>query len=340
MKWYPNQLENSIKNGADKLPSLILVYGDDGGLVRRLAKSVADIVCPDDDPFMLDKLTADDIKNSPDALLSSAQTIGFGGGRKLITVDAGHMDAATATTIRDAIKSLLEDLPQDVVVVISAAGLDAKSAMAKAVEKHSNAAAVRCFLDSVKDLNTVINEKLAQSGQVIAADARQFLVDSLGNDRGITESEIDKLLLYTAGNREITLEDCLTTIAAAPSVTVFKLCDAIGLRDRQSADTYLNMLRYEGVDTNMMLAMVARHLRRLLTCQNLCAEGFSPQEAMGRLKPPVFMGKDDFTKQLKTYPAPRLQQGIERLYQIQSDSRKGLHSADDVISRGLLALSA
>lgn len=340
MKWNPQQLEAAVAKGLDALPPLLMVYGDDGGLVHKLAKKAALAVCPNDDPFLVDKLLADDIKNTPSLLTEAAHTIGFGG-TKLITVDAAHMDKQSNAAVTDAVKSLMsEDLPTSAVVVISASGVDAKSALAKAVEGHKQAAAVRCFLDSGRDLATVINEKLGTTGQTMTPDARQFLIDSLGNDRGITESELDKLLLHTADESQITLEHCLESIAAAPSVTVFKLCDAIGLRDRKKTDALLQMLQHEGVDGNMMLAMVARHLRRLLECQNHIAQGLRPQDAMNKLRPPVFYEKDVFQQQLSRYPKNRLETALERLYQIQADSRKGYTGSDDTIHRGLLALSA
>lgn len=340
MKWNPKQLETAAANGEADLPRLIVVYGDDGGLVRHLVRKTAQAVCPNDDPFLVDKLIADDIKQTPSLLTESAQTIGFGG-TKLITVDAAHADAAGNAAVTAAVKDLLsEDLPTTAVIVIAATGIDAKSALAKAVEGHKQAAAIRCFLDSGRDLTTVISEKLATTGQKITPEARQFLVENLGNDRGITESELDKLLLYTADETQITLEHCLEVIASAPSVTVFKLCDAIGLRDRKQTDATLQMLQHEGVDGNMMLAMVARHLRRLLECQALCGQGMRPQDAMNRLRPPVFMGKDLFQQQLGCYPKQRLEQALERLYILQASSRKGFASSDDIIHRGLLALSA
>lgn len=340
MKWNPQQLETTIQKGAASLPPMLLIYGDDGGLVRRLAKKAAHAVCPNDDPFLVDKLIADDIKHTPSLLLEAAQTMGFGG-TKLITVDAAHADAAGTAAVTAAVKDLLNDeLPTTAVIIISATGIDAKSALAKAVEGHKNTAAIRCFLDSGRDIATVIAEKLAATGQTITLEARQFLVENLGNDRGITETELDKLVLYAAEKKQITLEDCLEVIAAAPSVTVFKLCDAVGLRDRKQTDALLNMLTHEGVDGNMMLAMVARHLRRLLECQTLLAQGLSPHEAMSRLKPPVFMGKDVFQQQLNRTSKGRLEQALDRLYTLQADSRKGFMAADDIIHRGLLALSA
>ncbi len=344
MKWNPRQLEGAIEKGVNALPPLLLVYGDDGGLVRVLAKKVAQLVCPNDDPFLVDSMNADDLKNTPSLLTESAQTIGFGG-MKLIKVDAAHADAAGTKAVTEAVKSLVsEDLQtgaeKSAVIVISATGIDAKSAMARAVEGHKEVAAIRCFLDSGRDLATVIGEKLAATGQSITPEARQFLIDNLGNDRGVTESELDKLVLYTADEKQITLEHCLEVIASAPSVTVFKLCDAIGMRDLKKTDATLQMLEHEGVDGNMMLALVARHMRRLLECQKLCQNGMNPSQAMMKLRPPVFMGKDEFQMQLRRYPMNRLELALERLYALQADSRKGLHASDDVIHRGLLALSA
>ena len=348
MKWHANQLRQNIQQNAADIPPLVLVYGDDSGLVRKLAKETAEKVCPDDDPFLVDRLSADDLKNTPSRLLESAQTMGFGSGQKLIQLDANHLDSTTQKATTDAVKSYLAHLesgagsegPASAVVVMSASGLDAKQAMVKAAEKSNKAAAVRCFLDSERDIGQLINEKLTSIGQTIAPDARQFLAEGLGRDRGVTESELEKLLLYTIHKKEITLEDTLEVVASAPSVNIFKLCDAIGLRDKKQTDQLLNRLHHEGVDPNVMLAMVGRHLRRLKACQDMGREGLSPQQAMGKLRPPVFMGKDIFQTQLQRTSLTRLSHSITRLYHLQEASRKGTADPALTVHRGLLALSA
>lgn len=343
MKWNPTQLKKSLEKGPDDLPALVLVYGDDGGLVRHLAKAAARAVCPEEDPFMMDRIAADDLKNTPSLLQESAQTMGFGGGRKLIEVDANQLDATSQKALTDAVKGYLADIerhPAGAVVVVSAAGLDAKQAMVKAAEKSGQGASVRCFVDNNRDLNQVINEKLASTGQNIAPDARAFLVEALGKDRGVTESELDKLLLYTIKKKEITLGDCLEVVASAPSVNIFKLCDAIGLRDKNQTDMLLNQLQHEGMDGNMMLAMVARHLRRLKACQDMVKEGLQPKQAMKKLRPPVFVGMDVFEAQMNRTTYTRVKQNLERLYTLQEESRKGNADPQLTIHRGLLALSA
>lgn len=344
MKWYPNQVKTALNN-VDDLPAVFFIYGDDSGLVRRLAKGVAQFVCPQDDPFMLDKLNAEELRNTPSLLQESFETIGFGMGRKLILLDASHMETAVQSAFTGALKALFASLDNaggatTPVLVVTAAGLEATSAIAKAATAHKDVAAIRCFLDQGKDLNLVINEKLQESGQKLSQEARSFLIESLGKDRGITESELEKLVLYTKGSSQITLEHCLEVIAAAPSVNIFKLCDAIGLRDRAQADKILSTLLAEGTDMNMALAMVTRHLRRLGECHIFCENGLNPNEAMTKLKPPVFMGKDLFIQQLKRTPHKRVEQSLTRLFDLQQKSRLGQVDVNLTLGRGLLALSA
>ena len=344
MNLKPADLERLLKagNGA-ALPSLILLYGDDSGVVRQLTKGISTLVCPTGDPFQSDRLDNSDLQENAGRLLEAATTISFGGGRRLVVVDGvmGNSDKNQLDKVKEAVALLLEDLPAEAVVVLPVPGLDAKHGLATLVNRHKQAAAVRCFVDNTRDLRRVITEQVAEAQQKIAPEALQFLLDNLGNDRGVTASELDKLMLYTQGQSVITLDDCLAVVAAAPSVNVFKLCDAIGSRDINSADRYLESLRQEGSEMNMVLAMVMRHLRRLRQCHQLMAAGSSADQAMSALRPPIApFARTEFGAQLRAYPAARLNQISTRLYELQRDSRQSGVDSELILRRGILGLAA
>ena len=69
----------------------------------------------------------------------------------------------------------------------------------------------------------------------IDPDAVRELVDSLGNDMMLIQSELEKLLLYTLGRGRITLGDVETMVLSAKQRSLYELTDAISLRDRPRA---------------------------------------------------------------------------------------------------------
>lgn len=342
MKWSSKQLQAFLNKPSGDWPHLVLVYGEDGGQVREYARHIAcQIVSDLDDPFLSDRLRVEDLLESPSSLSDSAGTMSFGGGLRLVRLEGvnSSLQKNQMDKVVEAVKSCLAQPYESSVVLISAPGVEATSALAKAVEKDKKAVAIRCFQDGAQDLRSVIQNFFKEHSKTVSPDAMQFLLDNLGSDRDITRRELEKLLLYVGRETGISLQSCLESIASAPSMNVFKLCDAIGNRNASQADVCLKALTDEGADLTMISALALRHLRRLLEARELMGQGLSADQAMMKLKPPVFYGKQDFSAQLRRYPLGRLKKISERFYDLQLQSRQGVLSVELVLERGLLGLS-
>lgn len=342
MKWNLGQLQAALKKGAAELPPLVLIYGEDGGTVREYARHVSCMVTPDlDDPFMTSKVSVEDIAQEPSCIRDNAGTVSFGAGLRLVRVEGvnGDLTAATLTKVADALKTALSDPQDGSVIVVAAPGVLNTHAMAKAVEKDKKAVAVRCFHDNARDISSVIQEFMGKYNLRVRPDAMSFLRDNLGNDRDITYRELETLSIYAQGEGEVTLEHCLETISSAPSVSVFKLCDAVGMRDAVQVEKCLKLLKEEGEDLNMILSLVLRHLRRLLQAKEYMNEGMNADAAMAKLTPPVFFGKREFGAQLNKYPLGRLRRLSERFYTLQKQSRTTGLPSDLILERGILSQS-
>lgn len=339
MKWKPDQLKAAIAN--KDFPAVVMVYGDDAGQVRELAESVVKSCGTDpNDPFLSDRISAEDISAEPGRLLESATTISFGGGLRLIQISGvnGAIDKSSLNAVTAALKDVLEADVQDVLVVVPAPNQEPASPVVKAVEgAKKGGAAIRCYQDNARSLPDVIRKGLGQKR--VLPDAMAFLMENLGNDRAITQQELIKLDLYTGERAEVTLADCLASVANAPSVTVFKLCDAIALRDKKQVDQLLNLIHQEGEDWHFISTMVLRHLRRVKECQHIMSRGMNVYDAMGELSPPVRFAKKEFAQQVQGYPAKRLETLVERFYELQLVTRQGVVPPDLAAMRSLLGLS-
>lgn len=341
MKLYSYQF-NTVLRGAAPLPGLILIYGDDSGVIRELSKAAAAKVNPNDDPFSVDRIDVVQLQQSPGALRDAAATLSFGGGLKLVRVE-GLMgnDRDMVDTLKAALDVYFEDVPEGAVVIVSVPYLDAKNSIVSKIERHKTALAVRCYQDNSRGLEGLIDDALRASGKRMAADARAFLKGNLGNDRGVTQSELEKLMVYVGDSNEISLDDCLAVIAAAPSINVFRLCDAVGFRQRQEVDNLLQALLADGTDMNMAWSLVLRHLLQLRECQNLIAGGLSAEEAVQKVKgriPP--QAASAFAQQAGRYPRSRLDRLPGYAYTTVREARQGTVDDQLILMRGISSLSA
>lgn len=345
MKWKPSQLEPLLGHRAKAVaavPPVVCIYGDDAGIIRQLSQKLfKTLLTNPDDPFLSEHINAEDLLHEPSRLLDAAATIAFGGGLRVIQLHGVHAEAGkpVLTAVTQAVQACLAASLQEVVMIIPAAGIDAKSALVTAVEKSPQGAGIRCFHDNNRDLSAVITTFFAAQNQKIMPDALAFLTENLGNDREVTLRELEVLSLYAGAGQPVTLVDCHATVSSAPSLSIFKLCDAIGERNIKAVDQHLQHMQEEGEDLFGASIMVARHLKRLLKVRRLIDAGTPAEVALKSLKPPVAFGQQEFLRQAQRYPASRLQQLHKHFYRLQLESRQGLLPANAVIERLLLSLS-
>jgi len=99
-------------------------------------------------------------------------------------------------------------------------------------------------------------------------DAARELVDALGADMMMLQSELEKLLLYVSGKGRITLGDVETMVLAAKQRSLYELTDAISQRDRARSLALLDGLLNAsdgGEDAAIgHLYMLARTFRQML----------------------------------------------------------------------------
>jgi DNA polymerase-3 subunit delta len=180
-------------------------------------------------------------------------------------------------------------LADNALVVVEAGDLGPRSKLRKLFETASNGAAIACYADDSRAIETVIRETLGGRNLTISRDALQYLCDNLGGDRMVSRSELEKLALYmgNAGG-EVSLSDAVTCIGDSANMTLDDLAFAAGSGDLERLTRLFDRAQQESTTAIAILRVLARHFQRLYLATGLMAEGKSPEEAMKALRPPVF----------------------------------------------------
>lgn len=341
MKIASKQFSYNIKNNsAEDLPKVSLIFGDDSGLVKALANDMLKKVSNGDE-LALERISANSIIDQPSVLFDSALAVSMFSSLKVILIDDFIDLGQKVKKLNENLAELLDmqDQLDQTYIIIPALGIDNSSSLVKKYEKDSQAACVRCFVDSNFDLKKVILEYFADKNKSVDTKALIYLQNSLGNDRMITMQELDKLDLYTLNKADISLQDCLDCIVSADSVNVFKFCDSIGLKNKNNAQKYLFILAEEGYDYAMVLSSVVRHLKRLLIVKSNAEKNQSPVASeMGKLRPPVFFGKDEFAQQVENFTLEELDSAVFGFMQLQTKTRLNPQTAKTMIEEFIFNL--
>lgn len=341
MKLERQALERFLRQPGEEVAA-VLVFGPDEGMVRERANQMTRAVLGQengagaDDPFRLAEMTGDDIKADPARLSDEAHAIAMMGGRRVVRV----------SRVADALEPVFAELlaahrdSRQCLVVAEAGDIGGKSSLKKLFEALPHAGAIACYRDEAADLPALVTAQLRAAGLEIARDAVDYLAANLGGDRGVTRSEIDKLILYMGDEKRVTLKDAEACVADQAAVGLDDLCQAVGLGDLRSLERQLDRNLAE-THPVLLVKMVSRHFLRLHQVVARMQRGESLDAAMNSLQPRVFWkALEGFKNQCRRWQAGSIAQALLRLAELEAEAMRYHQMAETLIRRGLMDVAS
>lgn len=300
---------NAFLSSPDPKIRAVLFFGSDAGLVaERAAAFVKAVAALSDPPGELIRLDDSDLDGDPDRLFVELGTIPMFGGPKIVRAAAGRR-VNTA-----ALKPLVTEGTIEGMLVVEAGNLKPDDTMRALFEKAPSAAAVACYSDAAQDLEGLVRDMLRETGQTISADARHALVARLGADRALSRGEIEKLLLYVGGGREIGLDDVEAVVGDVSELALERITFAAAQGDASRAVGECGRAVSAGESPQSIIAALQRHFQRLHRVRAQIDGGVTLDDALRRLRPPLhFKQKDAFAAQCRMWTTVRLTDALQRI---------------------------
>lgn len=331
----------------DASVAAILVYGPDLGLVRERADKIARQVCPDfKDPFNYIELTDADLKGDPARLADEAAALSMMGGARVVRIrTSGEGAAAAARLVVEGLAG--GHLKSSGVVLVEAGDLGKTSGLRKLFEGSTAAVALPCYADAPADIRALAVDAARTEDLRFDADALDLLVALLGEDRGLSRAEIEKLILYKGpkavrqGPATITLEDVRASL-------VDTILDAAGEAAGAAADGAQTRLaralhRSAGAGANPvgLVRALQREFSRLRAAQSLIADGAGAEAAMARLRPPVFfMEKRAFEERLRRWPMAHIDAALDLLIEAELGAKSTGLPDQEIVERAAFRIAS
>jgi len=156
-----------------------------------------------------------------------------------------------------------------------------------------------------------IVRRVEDKGGRISPDAAVVLAETIRDSLGRLDQEIDKLITY-AGDGAVAAQDVRLLVTEARHENIFRLVDAIGMRDRRQALSVLHELLREGTPVQVMLAMFARQLRLLLQVRELLLRATDQKAIAGELGIPPWLVRN-LVAQSRRFAAGDLERAYHQL---------------------------
>lgn len=311
---------------------LFLAYGRDPGLVREVGRTLSRHFArgrPDD----ITTLDQGDLEADPARLAIEARTRSLFGDAPVIRLRNPGVGAVAA----------LQDLVGDLAgatVVVEAGNLAPRDALRILAERAPNARALPCYPDDERTIGELLRGTFAKEGIRADADVVPTLAGILGNDREVTRSEIDKLVLYAARSKQLTRNDVLTLCADNAALLLDEIVDAAGTGHAARLDVALTRALGAAASPQQIFAVAIAHFSRLRQWRAAAADGRSAREILEGMRPrPHFSRMRDLEQQLRTWNDKPLAQVLERLQRAVADSRREAPLAPALLRRSLLGIA-
>jgi DNA polymerase III subunit delta len=304
MKIEPRQVEAFLKKPDPRIRGVV-IYGNDDGLIAERAVALAKAVCEDlNDPFRVVDIAGDVLKNDPARLADEFGALSMMGGRRVIRVrPAGEESAA-------AVENLVAAAAGDALVVVEGGNLSPRSGLRALAETEACLAAMPCYMDNEAALEGLVEGAARAQGLAVDADALGWIVERLGGDRGQTRSEIDKLLLYKAGDesKTVTLQDAVDILGDTAAIGIDDVIAATFDGELVALDRALDRVFSEGGHPVQLVRSLQRHADQLHVVSAHASKGGSLDSAMFKARGLPRGGpiRQRFERHLRAWPLPRL----------------------------------
>ncbi len=277
--------------------AVILLHGDDAGLVReRAMTAVRAVVGAGDDPFRSSVLA----REEHGRILEEAAARSLVGGRRAVRV----LDAADALA---APLSRLEDTAEQSLVVLEAQSLASRSKLRALGEKHPLWAVIACYPQTGSALTADIRRVIEDAGHKVTPDALQYLTIELNQDLATRQAELEKLLLFASGTSEIDREMAIRccNVSTEPSFTT--VFGAAMRGDLAAVDKLLREVAADGATGPGLIAGFNAYAQRILKVRLAMDAGRSGEDACKTLYPPVFFSQTAaFLREVRLWPSADL----------------------------------
>jgi len=326
---------------------LVLIYGPDLGLVRERADFLAKSIVDDfKDPFNYVEFTDIDLKSDTTKLADEAAALSFTGGERVIRLrTVGETSSKNIKLLLDGIEA--SSIKPNALIIIEAGDLTKRSGVRKMFEAAKHAVALPCYVDTEQNIKALAQELAAAEGLQFDRDALSLATSLLGEDRGISRSELEKLIIYIGpseirkGPATISVDDVRAVLIDTVSDAVDEIASAAADGASQRLAKALHKSAAAGASSIGALLGLQRQFMRLRTAQNLVATGTSPSEAMKRLRPPVFfMEQRPFEARLRKWPLRRIDKALEMLLDAEMAAKTTGSPQQEIIERTALRIAA
>ncbi|MBN9548799.1 MAG: DNA polymerase III subunit delta, partial [Alphaproteobacteria bacterium] len=195
--------------------------------------------------------------------------------------------------------------------------------------------------DEARDLDSVIDDELRKAGMSMTLAARQALRRNLGGDRLASRGEVEKLVLYAHGRKEIGIDDVNALSGDVSGASFDDAVDAV--LDGKVGDFDVAFTRHcqSGGHPFLVLSSAMRQLQAIQVMRGqMESGGRNAASVVAGARPPVFFSRRKLVeKTLERWNVEALGRALNRLQTAVLQTRKRPDLSEALARQALLGIA-
>lgn len=266
-------LNQHLKSGNFK--QIYLLYGSEDYLRRQYRDKLEQALIREGDTMNCNYYEGKDI--SIPALIDMSETLPFFSERRLIVVE----NSGFFTSSQEELTEYLKTLPETTFMVFVEKDVDKRNKLYKLVSKQGYAAC----LDRPDErmLGRWVQGMLKREGRIMSDATLRYFFDTVDTDMENVRSELEKLILYTDGQEEITRQDIQAVCTVHTENKIFDMISAVaGKRQTEALKLYQDLLTLREPPMRI-LYLITRQFNQLFQIKDLLDKGYPIHVAAERM---------------------------------------------------------
>ncbi len=309
------QIPKSIDFTDDKLIAF-LVYGPNEGLIRHNIQSIKKLFQGDAESE--EKLiNGKDLEKDKDLLADELLSISMFNEKKIVQIE----------NLREKDFEILKNATSlnshNTMMIVKSDSLAKSSKIRKFFESDKYFFSLACYEDDTKTLVSTIEKFMKENNLTFNRDIKNYLIQSLSNDRMVCENELEKIkLFYTNSDERVDLNTVKILLNDEGSKNIQIMNESVLYGKTSKSISIIKKLLSEGANPVTLIRSLSNYLKRLKLTKIQVKKGDSFEDAIKSLKPPLFWkDKESFKYICAKWPIEEMERSIYMLMNAEIDCK-------------------
>ena len=228
--------------------------------------------------------------------------------------------------IYELIENILEKDISDTKIILNANILEKKSKLRNLFEKNKDLIVIPTYKDTSIGLLEIARKFFYDYKISISQEAINLLVSRCNGDRGHLKSELDKVLTYMHGRKDINLEEIYKLTNLSENIGINELVDNSLSKNYKKTSEIINESNYKLEDGMIILRTFLQKAKRLLNIYEKQDSNASFEGLINDYKPPIFWKDKPIVKrQLENWSKSKIENLINNINKTETYFKKNSH---------------